>query len=148
MAELQEQPIPSESKCPDCGGDPTNESVAEHRLSNMGYLHDDVELECEDCDITWSVGIPIGDSPDNEELKCRSCNDEWMLIHRFKVYTEQEDTFVKMHLKCPNCYHFDITEPRQVDENDLVLTGYPQITGDVKDAEEWGWSLGDAPWGN
>jgi predicted Zn-ribbon and HTH transcriptional regulator len=146
MTDLEKQSIPSESKCPECGGDPNAESRAQHTLSDLGYLHDDVDLECEDCSTSWTLGIPVGDGPENDELWCDSCDDTRMLIHRFRIRNYEDKPNIKMHLKCPNCYFFKISNPRNVDENDLVLTGYPEITGDTDEAESWGWIEGEAPW--
>lgn len=146
MTDLEEQPFPSESKCPECGGEPTAESKASHLLSVNGYLHDDRHVKCEDCGNDWQVGIPVGDGPKNDKLWCDSCDDEWMLIHRFDLDRSEDIPYVKLHLKCPNCYYFKRTDKHMLDSDGIALTAYPPITGDVGGADEFGWDKGDVPW--
>lgn len=138
--ELTEQPRPSDSRCPACGAEPTDESVTEHKLSDLGYLHDDVFLECaaDDCDETWVCGVPVGSSDEfADDLWCESCDDEWMLVHR--VLPQREG--VTLHLKCPSdtCNYFTTTT-RDTDDSGRALVGYPIITGETEGAKPYGWS--------
>lgn len=134
--DLTEQPLPAETRCPNCGSRPTDESVTKHNLSNMGYLHDDVHLQCSEdgCDGRWTLGVPIGEETRfAESLTCDSCGG-YCLVHR--VHPKPET--VTLHLKCPECYFFKKII-RKLDDNDLALVGYPQITGTLDEAEPWGW---------
>lgn len=149
MTDIPEQDFPSESKCPECGGEPTAESIAEHRLSALGYLHDDRKPQCEDCGNEWLVGIPVGDGPENHKLWCDSCDDEWMFVHRIRIKDIHSWVELQLHLKCPNCYYFKMTDFYQVDDDrNVALTAYPPITGSVDDADEFGWKKGNVPWEN
>lgn len=121
--ELIEQPIPAETRCPDCGGPPMPDRV-NHILSATGYRHDDQVHICEDCGKEWTCGVPIDAPEDDSDLWCDSCDDSYMLVHRFRPGALSE-----LHLKCPNCYYFTKVE-REPDSTGLVLTDYPHITGD------------------
>lgn len=154
---LEDQPIPAKSRCPECGDEPTDESLVEHHLSNMGYLHDDIELRCEN-DHTWVCGVPIGrDDEYGEDLHCDSCGDRFMLVHRVQITREaalqwgrrdRESLPINVHLKCPNgcedenaeaCFYFKSVK-RESDERGIALIGYPQITGSREGAEPYGWN--------
>lgn len=135
---LQKQKTPEDSMCPYCGGDPTGESEVKHRLSAMGYKHDDVELKCSDCGETWPCGVPIGsyDGKRAAELFCDSCQDRYMLTHRVEPNWKKADEQgsdgweVLVHLKCPNCYYFKRIR-RSCGNRGVALMGYPQITGEI-----------------
>lgn len=132
--ELTEQPLPADSRCPNCGATPTDGSIREHRLSTLGYAHDDIMLECSSCQNRWTHGVPVGefDRPEMaDDLRCGSCGN-WMLVHR--VWTGG----VRIELKCPNCANFDRIN-RQSDANGCVLLGYPQITGRTDGCEPFGY---------
>lgn len=134
MTELSEQPTPSASTCPYCGGEPEHDAT--HTLSAMGYLHDDVHLTCADCGQGWTSGVPVGeyDGPLADDLFCTACEERYGLVHRVEI---RDPTSVRVHVKCPNtdCYHF-WTFDREGDNRGIVLMGYPQITGDVDGADE------------
>lgn len=159
-AGLTEVDPPENSYCPECGAPPTADSVVSHRLSNLGYLHDDVKFKCANGH-SWVTGVPIGKSSLNIDLDCPSCNRErsgwlwrarsWLinklggitenrlLIHRVRYDTDKRDKPVyELHLKCPNCYFFE-TQLRQGDEGDTLLIGYPEITGETEGAQAYGY---------
>lgn len=134
---MKERPIPKDSKCPKCGGDPIPEEVT-MRLSSMGYHHNDQKQVCEECGNQWKNGIPIG-SPDPDEmggdLWCTSCDSGYMFVHRVKP-----GAITTLHLKCPNedCYHFKKVD-REPDSTGLTLVGYPNITGNMDGARPSGY---------
>lgn len=133
--EIEKQPVP-EVTCPFCGGEATEESVREHKLSNLGYLHDDIVMDCSECEETWTHGVPVGDNWSElaEKLYCDACEDRFQRIHRVDVARAPEE--ITLHLKCPACYYFK-TVDRPVDKSNIVLMGYPDITGSFDDAEPW-----------
>lgn len=126
--QLEEQPIPSETNCPGCGASPTEESVLRHGLSDMGYLHDDIWLECQECENRWVCGVPIGEGG-YDDLWCNSCDDNYGWMHRFEPWEDRdgEDCY-RLHLKCETCNIFWHVK-RYPDDNGLTLVGYPPITG-------------------
>lgn len=136
-----------EAHCPKCGERATDESLTEVRLSELGYYHGDAHYECQECDNEWVHGVPVGRSEKfSDDLYCQSCEEEWYLIHRVvphvQVDFEEEDwTFnqIQLHVKCPNCYHFDRISREADEENRRVLVGYPQITGQTEGAEPYGY---------
>lgn len=130
-----------ETRCPNCGHPPTPAAIASHRLSQNGYLHDDVRLECtqDDCTHAWTLGIPIG-TPDTafyHDLLC-SCG-EFALIHRIQLVSEST---IKLHLKCPHCYTF-FQAKRRLTNDDIALVGYPHITGTTEGATPYGYTTDD-----
>lgn len=135
---LQEQPTPSESLCPRCGGEPGYSP--QHRLSNLGYLHDDVHFTCSECKLDWTCGVPIGEYRGKwaDELFCDSCEEEYGLVHRVGV--DDNRNHIRLHMKCPNpdCYNFWKVK-RETDENGLALTGYSVTTGSMEGAEPHGY---------
>lgn len=147
MSELTEQDIPDSAKCPNCGAEPTEESVVEHRLSNMGYLHDDIWLECKECgyDDEWLLGVPIGEYDSGDDLVCDSCSTPYR-IHRIKIVLRSlgdnpEDIRLRLMCKCPNCNYYPKPFPtREVDKDGVSLMGHPDITGTTEDAEAYGWN--------
>lgn len=138
---LKEQPLPEDSHCPECGAEPTTESIIEHRLSDHGYLHDDVKLKCrgDECGTEWAHGVPIGDFDRPEmadDLFCSSCSDAWMFVHR----VAPKSANVVLHLKCPNCYNFDkVRRSKDTRNGNVVLVGYPQITGETSGCDPFGY---------
>lgn len=144
--ELNDQPVPDVPIfCPSCGGDPVKtaeELRVEHRLSAMGYLHDDQEPECSECGHNWTHGVPVGEFEGGDDLRCHSCRhdpglerDQFYRVHRV-VWQQGDD--VLLHLKCPRCFLFTTAE-RQRDNRGVALVGYPDITGSTEDADPYGW---------
>lgn len=124
----------AEITCPQCGAEPTDESVREVQLSNLGYKHGDTSYECTECAHDWVHGVPVG-SPDEYggDLRCEACADGWYLVHRI----EQQTDGVRLHLKCPTCYSFTYTN-RSWDGAGRALMGYPQITGELNPDKPYG----------
>lgn len=129
--ELEEQPLPENASCPECGAGATHETIVKHRLSKTGYYHDDIDLECEECETEWTLGVPIGEADEfKDDLWCDSCDESYFLVHRV-VPREINSSFpipMCFHLKCPNCFNFEKIY-RTTDANGDTLVGYPQITG-------------------
>ena len=141
MADLAEQPTPETARCPKCGGEP-NDAVT-HRLSNLGYSHDDQDLTCVDCGHQWTAGVPIGEFDRDDmaaDLWCESCDDEWMLVHRveFAPSGMPRAPETALHLKCPNCYNWERVA-READGEHIALVGYPQITGTTENSTPYGY---------
>lgn len=136
MADLAEQSAPG-AECPACGGDPEPDPL--HNLSAVGYLHDDIHYECADCGNDWTHGVPIGehDSEMAEELFCEACRERYAIPHRFEWSTDGKGVkAVRLHLKCPNCFHFWVWT-RPVGEDQItLLVGHPAVTGSVEDATD------------
>lgn len=105
----------------------------------MGYLHDDIPFECEDCGESWTHGVPVGeyDGKLATDLRCDACEDAWGLTHRVVV---EPDNTVTLHMKCPECYYF-WHATREPDGNGVALVGYPQTTGEITDeTNPYGWN--------
>ena len=141
--ELEEQPAPAESRCPDCGAPPTEASRREKTLSDLGYLHQDVRFTCSnmECGREWSCGQPIGefDRPVlAADLECDSCGDR-MLVHRVRM-RGVAGADITLDLKCqnPRCHYF-AQAGRDLDENGVALVGHPAITGQTEGADPYGW---------
>lgn len=127
VTRLENAAVPSETMCPYCGSPPDEESQVTHKLSNLGYLHDDQDLKCsnEHCNRKWTCGVPVGsDDEFADELFCKSCSKRFGRIHRGEP--KDEDTMC-FHMKCPNCFYFWKIYRRVVDG--CALVGYPDITG-------------------
>lgn len=140
MTNLPEQPE-VETACPRRGADPTHESEALHKLSAMGYAHDDQEFVCSECENNWCHGVPIGESdPFDGDLRCENprCETEWCFVHRIERVNTADGPGVKLHKKCPECYFFGFAH-RLFDDGDLALVGYPPITGNMDGAIQWGY---------
>lgn len=146
-AEAAHVDMPTESKCPECGGEPDDESSRRYQLSAMGYLHQDVRFVCSDCEFKWSCGVPVDGSdeePDfpgrNGSLWCDSCDSAWMLVHR----VAPKSANVELHLKCPNpnCHYFTRVR-RKTGPNNHALVGYPQLTGNLEDCTAFGYPSED-----
>jgi len=137
--DLPTQPRPTDSHCPDCGEEPTDESITKRNLSELGYTHEDVHLECRACATEWTCGIPIGEFDRPElaaELRCDSCDSEWGLVHRVAPH----GSWVRLHLKCPgqDCVNFWRVK-RTTGPEGRALVGYPQITGQTEGCEPYGY---------
>lgn len=160
-ATLNEQEIPMKSHCPECGEPPTTRSaeqaIAQHRLSDVGYLHDDIRLTCGN-EHKWTCGVPIGEFEAGDDLWCDSCDEAYMFTHRVAISKqnaemwangEREHLPLTVHLKCPNgcdsndptekCFYFKQVR-RVTDDRGVALLGYPPITGSAAEAEPYGWS--------
>lgn len=136
---MEEQPFPEESKCPECGGEPSEDSKQRKRLQNLGYLAQDVFPECEDCGNQWKCGIPIGEYEEGDDLWCDSCDSEWMYPHFIKLLERAGHRRYKLNLKCPNdsCFHYK-TIHRDADNSGKAMMGYPPITGTMEGSEPVG----------
>lgn len=136
--------LPTESNCPECGGSPDDESLRLSKLSDMGYVHQDVHYTCEECSCQWACGVPI-DGPEEEpdipgkkgSLWCESCDETWMLPHRTK-YLDSET--VRLDMKCPRpeCNFFRRVI-RKTGPQGYALIGYPQIVGKIDGAQPFGY---------
>lgn len=156
MADLEPQPVPDVPIfCPECGGEPVKQSgelLVEHRLGNMGYLHDDQNPECSECGNTWAHGVPVGEYEwaDSDDLRCHSCrhdpdleDDQFYRVHRVVMSRKASPGGpgrVTLHLKCPRCYLFSKAE-REQDHRGVALVGFPDITGSVdhEDVKPYGY---------
>lgn len=133
--ELEEQPAP-EATCPECGGEPEYDPI--HNLSAVGYTHDDVQYTCEDCENTWVHGVPIGDHDTElaENLFCDACEQRYAYVHRVEFADDEHGVrALRLHLKCPNCYHFWKWERDVESGQRTVLIGHPATTGSIEDAD-------------
>lgn len=142
MADLEEQPVPKESRCPECGGEPREDDVL-HRLSALGYLHDDIGLVCRECKTEWTCGVPIGEFDRDDladDLWCDSCEDTVMLVHRVEINPPLTAGNIGLHLKCPNpeCRYFEIVG-RESDDDGRALVGYDLLAGQTEGAEPYGY---------
>lgn len=128
---MEKQPEPSASQCPYCGGEPQYDP--EHVLSATGYTHDDVHYACSDCGEEWTCGVPIGEHDGElaEDLFCRSCEKRFGLVHRVQPVNENQVLF---HMKCPNTDCHNFWQMKRQSDDGVILMGYPQITGNTKDA--------------
>lgn len=145
--------VPDEAGCPDCGGDPTDESVQERRLSDLGYLSGECPLVCEDCGNEWLLGVPVGEFERGDDLVCPACEKDedaegtvYYMVHRVdqrppdppdewddfrrETVLDMEDP-VLLHLKCPRCFHMPTGGGvyRDADDRGIALVGFPPITG-------------------
>lgn len=89
----------SDHPCPECGSDPTEESLTEQHLSDLGYLHDDRFLVCSECDNQWTVGLPRG-TVDSDRWVCDACGGDF--IPHFG-YIHCDDGVMKIRPKCKSC---------------------------------------------
>lgn len=119
--------------CPECNGSPTPESLAEQNLSDLGYLHDDRFLICEDCDYQWTVGLPRG-TIESDDWECDACGGDFMPHF---IYDRGE--YVDIRPKCQSCYWVPdepITRTKVARGNgDRIFIGHHTITGEREDAE-------------
>lgn len=131
---LEEQPEPDKATCPFCGAEPTDQSKVEHRLASIGYLHDDISYECDECERTFTHGMPIGEPPEEyyRDLRCSNCGDgQFGRVHYVTLF---EDSMLLLKLKCPECMLvWDVH--RRLDAQNAALVGFPGITGDIEKAE-------------
>lgn len=132
--------------CPECGAQATDESITEKRLSDLGYMHEDVYLRCSDCSHRWAHGVPIGDHEQPDDLDCGACDGQ-MLVHRVwpRVNDQGVTVSVHLHLKCPDCFNFDITS-RYPDETGRALIGYAAITGSTEGCQPYGYPSDVESW--
>lgn len=138
---MENQPEPSDVTCPYCGAEP--EPNPKHNLQAIGYLHDDILMECSECGEDWVHGVPIGEQEDShlaEKLFCGACEERYGLVHRVSADLDKDEVEVdvlRLHLKCPECKYFWTWERDDVRDNihNTILVGYPSITGDMRSAE-------------
>lgn len=96
--------LPGLTRCPECGAAPTDDSVREVQLSDLGYLHGDYKFTCADCGARWRCGVPVGTGTAMAaDLWCDSCGDAFMYVHRILGATsELRGDSLRLHVKCPN----------------------------------------------
>lgn len=103
----------------------------------MGYLHDDIGLECPQCGKSWTLGVPVGEFDGGEDLICDSCG-VFMWVHRVVTQPDHKPYDLEVHLKCGSCYNFK--KITRTGKDNVTLIGYPHITGSTADAEPFGWT--------
>lgn len=128
--------LPEQSSCPECGEAPSGESIVESRLSDLGYKHTDVKLECPECDNKWVHGIPEGENDTNEWV-CDSCEGD--LIPHFGYVVVQESK-IEIRPKCEGCNYVPDerieVESRFNGDNIRFFVGHHTVTGErTKDSE-------------
>lgn len=70
------------------------------RLTRLGYLHEDVHVECPSCGLRHTFGVPVEPRRDDPP-KCPVCGG------RFYPYKLEGETFgkdVSVYWKCEACY--------------------------------------------
>lgn len=109
-----------ETRCPKCGGAPTDDSALRHDLSDLGYLHDDQSYKCSDCGHSYTHGVPVGECElDAHDLWCDVCDLGFMRVHRVAPM----NSHVTLHLKCHHHHEFPCPECRfTVAADGAVLT--------------------------
>ena len=150
-SDTEEPPAPrdvsgTQVQCPECGGEPNMQPEealeVQERLQSNGYLHNDINLKCTECNHSWPHGIPRGRFEGFPDLECGACGYETMLVHRVnlnEVPSGDSPGEVTLHLKCPACYQFDRVL-RAMDAQGVTLVGYPDLTGEIdEDTNPYGW---------
>ena len=125
--------LPEHSNCPECGAEPTDESIVKQRLSDNGYLHRDTKLQCNECGERWIVGEPRGESETAVEMwGCDSCGGE--LMPHF-VYIAAQEGVLQIRPKCRDCFHVPDTRIAigMDGSGDSLngLIGHPSVTGEM-----------------
>lgn len=100
MSAEPHNPVPEAAACPKCQAEPTHQSVVRAQLSLVGYEHEDIRLECSECDFRWTCGIPLGDDG-GDTWVCDACGGD--LIPHF-VYADVDLERVRCKPKCQDCY--------------------------------------------
>ncbi|MFD1515661.1 hypothetical protein [Halomarina rubra] len=140
MADLADQPVPSDTRCPECGGEPAHDTV-KHRLQALGYLHDDLRLTCSDCGERWTCGVPIGEFDKPELAADFECPcGETRLVHWIDATGRNARGDIALGVKCPNedCRHFEWIG-RETDANNVAMTGYEHLGGQTAGADAYGY---------
>lgn len=131
---MKEQELPAGAACPNCGNTATDESIVEHRLQSLGYKHDDIHLQCSNCQKKWVAGVPIG-TPDSTDLRCDACwkSDDHEVYGRVNwIREEDEKKQFSITVKCPRCL-FVWSVTRDVTNGGAMMHD-PVVAGD-DDAE-------------
>lgn len=131
MTALDEQPVPSGIQCPECGDSMDDVLEPQHRLSQLGYLADDVTLNCA-CGASWLHGIPVGEG--GEDMTCPVCSEAAMRVHQI----DDAGPYWNLHFKCPSCYHWR-KEKRVPDDDGFLLVGDSDLTGAQEAATDRGY---------
>lgn len=117
--------------CPECDEHATAESQARGQLSDLGYLHEDVRLECPNGH-EWTVGLPRG-SDDDATWECPACGGDF--VPHF-VYVFEDEARIKP--KCQDCYYVP-DDPIVLDVSNngtsrRLFIGHHSVTGDRDNA--------------
>lgn len=136
---MDHQPVPERACCPECGADPSHESVVRQQLSAVGYTHEDKRLECSECDNRWTCGIPIGET-DDDTWVCDACGGD--LMPHF-MYADADMERVRVKPKCRDCYWVPddpiiLPAKKSNTRNGIVVRffiGHHAVTGDVEAAD-------------
>jgi len=120
--------------CPECGSEPTDESIIYEQLSDIGYLHTDTKIGCSECENTYIQGKPEGQT-ESDTWVCDSCGGD--LMPHFLYVNTGERTF-RTRPKCVECNlvpeeRIDLTS-RFNGENIRGFIGHHTVTGE--DTEE------------
>jgi predicted RNA-binding Zn-ribbon protein involved in translation (DUF1610 family) len=126
----------TDSLCPECGAQPTDESVIYEQLSHLGYHHTDTRYECSMCGEKWIVGEPHG-TIDNDTWVCDSCGGDY--IPHFLYINSGENT-IRVRPKCKDCFYLPKErielESKFNGENIRGFVGHHLTTGDMEDSED------------
>ena len=117
---VDEQPVPDVS-CPKCGADAPDYAV-KHTLHALGYLADDITMECAECEHSWLHGVPIGQG--GKDMTCPACELAEMRVHQIN----ETGRGWRLHFKCPACFYWH-PERRAAGRDGYVLVGDAALTG-------------------
>lgn len=152
--------VPDEAVCPECGGEPTDESERERFLSDMGYMSGECPLVCGTCGSKFLHGVPLGEFDLYDDMECPACSQRgvssYFRVHRVHVdppdppmeFSEERrrrvldmENPVLLHVKCPECFHMPKGGGvyRDADDYGLALVGNPPITGETDGARPQGY---------
>lgn len=89
--------------CVRCGAQLPMESAVVGDLGYLGYLHNDVSVDCEECGQEHTFGVPV-DSPVDQPPKCPVCGGRWF---PYKVDGHRGWPDIDVHWKCEECWYFE-----------------------------------------
>jgi rubredoxin len=96
------------------------------RLSTLGYLHTDVHVDCPECGMSHTFGIPVEPGPDRRSI-CPVCGGRRF---PYKVNPDARGGDWLVHWKCEDCWYFQTKQPSDRREG-IVYLGVEKLVGRV-----------------
>lgn len=132
--------------CVNCGADLPTETQISANLVALGYLHEDVHVDCGECGESHTFGIPR-ERETTEPPHCNCCGgreypykvDAYTMRDRMDSWGSKGYTYnvkdieeilkrIEIHWKCEDCWHF---RKGTLDHlvNDVWLLGVDHLVG-------------------
>jgi len=115
----------ADRSCAKCGADISGLFERQDNLSDLGYLHEDVHVDCPECGHSHAFGVPVN-RPTEEPPQCPCCQGR---VYPYKVNRNGSPGLRNVHWKCEDCFYFQTMGPTHRDGS-ISYLGVEHLRGE------------------